>query len=93
MLHGDEAAASNLAADEAFGFQEFVGGGDGGAIQSKCTSQFAGGGKALANRQLPGLDESAKVRVELPIDGEGRRRIQLGLVNHKDSIPYWMAEW
>jgi hypothetical protein len=35
MLHGDEAAASYLAIDEAFGLEEFVGGGDGGAIQSK----------------------------------------------------------
>ena len=33
-LH-DEAAASDLATDEAFGLQEFVGGGHGGAIQSK----------------------------------------------------------
>jgi hypothetical protein len=35
MLHGDEAAASDLAVDEAFGLEELVGGGDGGAIQSK----------------------------------------------------------
>jgi hypothetical protein len=93
MLHGDEAAASDLAGDEAFRFQEFIGGGDGGAIQSKCTSQFAGGGEALAIRQLPGLDEAAKVRVELPIDREGRGGVQLRLVNHRDSIPYWMADW
>ena len=35
MLHGDEAAASDLAGDEAFGLQEFVGGCDGGTVQSK----------------------------------------------------------
>jgi hypothetical protein len=34
-VDGDEAAASDLAGDETFGFQEFVGCGDGGAIESK----------------------------------------------------------
>ena len=33
--YGDEAAASHLAGDEAFGFEEFVGGGDGGTVQAK----------------------------------------------------------
>jgi hypothetical protein len=35
MVDGNEAAAADLAGDEAFGLQEFVGGGDGGAVQSK----------------------------------------------------------
>ena len=35
MLDGDEAAAADLAGDEAFGLQEFVGGCDCGTVQSK----------------------------------------------------------
>ena len=31
----DEAAASDLAGNEAFRFEEFVGGGDGGAVETK----------------------------------------------------------
>jgi hypothetical protein len=33
--HGDEAAAAYLAGDEAFGFEELVGGGDRGTVQAK----------------------------------------------------------
>ncbi len=46
----DEAAASDLAVDETFGFEQFVGGGNGGPVQSKCTSQFASGWQPLAFR-------------------------------------------
>jgi hypothetical protein len=87
MLDGNETAASHLAGDEASGLQEFVCGCDGGTVQSKCTSQFAGSREALALRHLSRLDEAAKVRVKLPIDREGGGGVQLRLGDHEDSIP------
>jgi hypothetical protein len=60
-----------LAGDDAFGLQKVVGGGDSGAVQSKRTSQFAGGWEAFASGELSGLDETAKMGEELLIDREG----------------------
>ena len=51
---GDETAASYLSGYQALGFQEFVGGGDGGPVQSKLASQFAGGGEPFAAGQDAG---------------------------------------
>ena len=65
---GDEAAAPDLAGDVALSLEEFVGGGDGGAVQAKRTSQFAGGGEALAICQLSGLDKIIKMLKQLAID-------------------------
>jgi len=51
-LAGYEASAADLAGDQAAGLEQLVGGGNGGPVQSKQASQFAGGWKAFAAGQL-----------------------------------------
>ncbi len=67
-LAGDEAAAAHLAGDQAFGFQQFVGGGNGGPVQSKQASQFASGWQPLAPGQLAGPDLRRNLLKKLPIE-------------------------
>ena len=62
---GDEATASDVAADQTARFQQFVGSGDGGAIQSKQTSQFASGWQFFPPCQYAGSDQFRKVLVQL----------------------------
>jgi len=63
MWSCNEAAASDLAADEAFRFKKLVSGGNGGAVQAKRASQFTSGGEASAFGQLAGFNQAGKVRV------------------------------
>jgi hypothetical protein len=59
----DKTAAPDLPFEEAVGFEEFIGGGDGGAIQAKETSQFAGWREAFAIGDGTGADLIAEVLV------------------------------
>ena len=62
-----KAAAPYLPGDQAFGFEDVVGGRDGGAVQAKQASQFAGGWQALAASQIAGADPKRNVLVELAV--------------------------
>ena len=62
-----------MAGDEAFGFQQFVGGGDGGPVQSKLASQFTSGGQPTAFGKVSGFNEIFNFKIELAVEVEWRR--------------------
>lgn len=69
--------------DEAVLFEEFVGGRDGGAVQSKQTSQFASGGETFALGEATGLDEGSDLLVQLAVKRDIGLRIQNQCGEHR----------
>ena len=53
---GDEAAASDLSANQAFGFQKFIGCGNRGTVQAKQASQFTSGWQSGSGGKLAAVD-------------------------------------
>jgi sulfatase maturation enzyme AslB (radical SAM superfamily) len=89
----DEAATADVAANETLALQKLVSGGNGGAIQSKLTSQFASWRDFLATRETSTQNLVAKVRVQLPVKRFLQARIELRLSQHPSNrrVPYWLV--
>ncbi len=64
-----------MAADQAFGFEEGVSGGDRGTVQAKCASQFPSGWQPFTFLQTTDADKFLNGFSQLPIERRARRGI------------------
>jgi MoaA/NifB/PqqE/SkfB family radical SAM enzyme len=89
----NEAAATDVPANQSLILQKLVGGGDRGAVQSKLTSQFASWRDLLATHQTSAQDLVAKVKIQLPVKRLLQARIELRLSQHPSDrrVPYWLV--
>ncbi len=69
-IGADESAASDVALDEAFGFEFGVGIGDGGAMDAEGESEFAAGGDAVTGTQIAGMDQGTELVAKLDVEGD-----------------------
>jgi len=69
-IGADESAASDVALDEAFGFEFGVGIGDGGAMNTEGESEFPAGGDAVTGTQIASVDQGTELVAKLDVEGD-----------------------
>jgi hypothetical protein len=67
-----------VAGDQAVGFEQFVCGGDGGPVQAKLTSQFAGWRELSTGLQATGIDHNPQLVKYLTVEREFGAWIETG---------------
>src|SRR6266704_2809841 len=87
---GDEAAASDLSANQAFGFQQFIGCGNRGTVQAKQASQFTSGWQPGSGGELAAVDRVLQLLKNLAVKRDVGLSVDVGGRKHLlRSIPYW----